>query len=549
MQALRYLLAALIAVLFAGACGADHVWTEQKIRDYFGYGCSIAVDRFGLPHVAAPGNGGTLYAEQNLDGIWSTTALAPGVPSELTSIAVSPDGEPHILLSYNGGWVEDPIYFSLYATRTDAGWTIEELDQNPAVIRRTSMQIDALGRPVAAYLPYTSSAIARLATRVDGQWSYEDIAPQLNDVRDLAFALDHSGMPHLLCAYYDSKAPSATRRVAEYVTRGPNGWVVQELERGDRWGNPYVGSYPSIATDATGNPQITYSGPSYNRYAYRDASGWHIEPFTVPMGAAQIVADANRLMIAYPGLGRPPSAEGLWVAERKNGAWVHEFVSDDIENYCVIALGPHGTVHLAYMDHNYPTDPLTYVLGRTIEDVASPTGLLNPGFNWFSIPMAPLASSEASQTLGFDAVNRLFAWDAEAKNFSLYPDDFQDIAAGRGYVLYLKDPQSIAYCGVYPGANVELPRRGITWIGIPGTEDVPQEKIVIENRKTGELRTVAEDTTAPDPWLNPNWVYYDSLSQTAKILNWSGGSDDTMTHPWLMYRVWSNEEYCRLIVP
>jgi len=117
-------------------------------------------------------------------------------------------------------------------------------------------------------------------------------------------------------------------------------------------------------------------------------------------------------------------------------------------------------------------------------------------------------------------------------------------------VLYLDQPLQFGYRGVVPyPASVELPEQGVTWIGIPGQEDVPQGDILIDNNATGESRTVAEDAESPSPWLNPNWVYYDNQNKTAKILVYDGSGDDTIAHPWFMYRTWSFAEDLTLRMP
>ncbi|GAG11007.1 unnamed protein product, partial [marine sediment metagenome] len=57
------------------------------------------------------------------------------------------------------------------------------------------------------------------------------------------------------------------------------------------------------------------------------------------------------------------------------------------------------------------------------------------GWDWFSIPLVPRWSADASDVLGFDCENRLFGWDDAEKTFLLYPDDFEDLAVGPNYVL------------------------------------------------------------------------------------------------------------------
>ena len=57
-----------------------------------------------------------------------------------------------------------------------------------------------------------------------------------------------------------------------------------------------------------------------------------------------------------------------------------------------------------------------------------------------------------------------------------------------------------------------------------------------------------QDAAAPDPWLNWNWIFWDSYVDTARILSMGGGDDDSL-RPWYGYRVWADVGNLRLTVP
>jgi Tol biopolymer transport system component len=182
--------------------------------------------------------------------------------------------------------------------------------------------------------------------------------------------------------------------------------------------------------------------------------------------------------------------------------------------------------------------------------VPAPDGWLNPGWNWFSIPLDPAGSTIASDLLGFACRNILYLWNSVDKNLELYPDDFMDLTRGRGYLLRLASTETPSY-DAYPPAgdfDIALPEAGWTWIGQPFDHDTLLADCVIRNNGIGQSRTPAQDRQAADPWLNWNFLWWHSGEDSWKILSLSGGDDDTL-HPWYGYMVWANTRYLSLIVP
>jgi hypothetical protein len=181
----------------------------------------------------------------------------------------------------------------------------------------------------------------------------------------------------------------------------------------------------------------------------------------------------------------------------------------------------------------------------------SPDEWFVPGWVWFSIPLVPRGSAEASELLGFRCKNRLFGWDDAQKNLRLYPDDFTDIGVGPSYVARFEIGEQ--YVAVYEGAEPDrpfewtLPAAGWSWVGVPGTQDVPGLNIGV--KKGGVTRTPAEDRVAGDPWLNWNWIFWYPDQQVYGILTPFGGGDDDTLRPWYGYRVWSNTENVMIVFP
>ncbi len=181
----------------------------------------------------------------------------------------------------------------------------------------------------------------------------------------------------------------------------------------------------------------------------------------------------------------------------------------------------------------------------------SPDGWINPGWNWVSVPLEP-TDPNAGSVFGWDnVVNRLYRWDPVMKNLELFPDDFTDLELGRGYTLRADAdvPGSVLGHPTVTPFTIEIPEAGWQWIGHTLADPVRLKSLALRDGDTGELRTALEDVASLAPWVNWNWIYWDSSVQTARIMNPFGGADDTWLHPWYGYRVWANTEDVTIIFP
>ena len=184
--------------------------------------------------------------------------------------------------------------------------------------------------------------------------------------------------------------------------------------------------------------------------------------------------------------------------------------------------------------------------------VTAPAELFVPGWSWFSIPLIPDGSSDASAVLGFNARNRLFGWDIVGRTYTLYADDFLDLALGAGYLMFLDatEQHTPSYAGTLPSPGFEIPlTMGWSWIGVPWPADVSGTDILV--RKGNEYRTADEDSRARShpgwtPWLNWNWVTWDSATDSP-VAFWY--ASNATLYPWYGYRVWANTEGVTIIFP
>jgi hypothetical protein len=185
------------------------------------------------------------------------------------------------------------------------------------------------------------------------------------------------------------------------------------------------------------------------------------------------------------------------------------------------------------------------------ERSAAPAQWFVPGWVWFSIPLNPRQSADASQVLGFDAGNRVFGWDEAARTFRLYPLDFTDLVVGVGYAAFLRLGE--AYAPVYEGSQPGLPferllvSAGWCWVGVPSTQQIRACDLMV--RKDGVTRSAAEDSHHSAPWLNWNWIYWNPVTRGAEIMDPFGTGDDDRLRPWRGYFVWANTGGVTIVFP
>ena len=113
-----------------------------------------------------------------------------------------------------------------------------------------------------------------------------------------------------------------------------------------------MGTYTSIAVDASGHPHISYHGSGLN-YAYEDAAGWHLETVQAFMGwnvgHTSLALDAS----GGPHISYYHGTNGdLQYAYRAESVWHIQIVdvADVVGKYSSIALDALGYAHITYYD-------------------------------------------------------------------------------------------------------------------------------------------------------------------------------------------------------
>ena len=204
----------------------DGAWTVTAIGSgpiKYEFNVSLAVGPDGLPALSYYDDiaGDLIFASFD-GGSWNLeTVASEGDVGKFSSLQFDAQGRPHI------SFFEEQTSSSgrvRYAVRDGDTWTIEEIGTlanvalGPVGARRnSSLALDALGVP---HVAFSDRSVIRYATRTDAGWQVDEIATADGGVplgQLVSLELDGAGTPHL--AFYEmmGSTPSSGRVV--YLTR------------------------------------------------------------------------------------------------------------------------------------------------------------------------------------------------------------------------------------------------------------------------------------------------------------------------------------------
>jgi hypothetical protein len=521
--------------------GVSEVWIEEPVYPIPGGAFSdICIDSQGTAHVAHGcfETGQVSYSYRTQDG-WVTEPVALAAPdNQYVSLALTPDDEPQIV------YYDANMGMPFYAERVGPGaWYVEPIPGIGGLNYGDMCDIatDSQGMPHVTFVDYDLQEVAysTYVPGLRGHWVTEPVD----------FIGNANAWPKLAVNDYDEPCITYKRWNRLFYAEKDGGLWQHELITNTADGEAH--DTPAMSMDAEDIPNIVYETDTEQLTIARRIGGeWSYET-TVPSGTTVTMLASLSFDTAPPRVSwyRVKGRAGLEVsyATKRGDTWTTEVYDPDTGTQAVggisMAVDSGGNPWISYMASDGVIDYLRVAYRKPLgKMLTSPPEAFNGGFNWFSIPWTPTVSSEMSDVLGFNARNKVFRWDPIVKNLELYPDDFTDIEVGRGYKMWLPDPIDVSYWATPGPDEVEVPAPGFTWVGVPATHDVFQGDIVIYNAALDEYRTVEDDATEPDGerWLNPNWVYWNSVDRTAEICVFNGSGDDTYVRPWRQYQVWSH---------
>jgi hypothetical protein len=462
------------------------------------------------------------YCVRNGPDDWTVTTIpnpSGGDYGDACSMAVGPDGVVHVVWIRYGANYKPPHKIQ-YARLENNVWTVEDIESNyTGIFPWPDIVVLPNGEPAVCYIHvsnYTGTII--YAERNAGVWTKQTVATD-------ALAVDASGAPGYS---YNTVAMTSNDAGDVYIA------YPRDIDPGD--------THAAVAC-------IAKQEAGTRAWGFEDTRTYSMTPAGVDIALdsrGEPVLAIDRFWFKY----YPDEHFGFGFVAKRGGYWVLEQIL--LEN-----RGP-GWAGLC-MDIDRNTDEVW--AGITSEDpavpgveclsinhgalkrVTSPPGWFQPRWDFFAIPEFPAGSADPSDLFGTSMNNRLYEYHPVAKTFLLYPLDFTTLDPGMGYLLFMNvgETYDVAYDAIGLGRAVEIPELGRSLIGcpvIPGAGSLPQGDLEIYNRTLGVARTVAEDAVDPDPWVSPNWIFWDQDYQTAKICNYSGG-DSTVVEPWRAYWIWA----------
>ena len=309
---------------------------------------SLVLDAEGYPHISYRGGDDLKYAYQDATG-WHTETVdsAEGLVGRYNSLTLDTSGYPHISYYHFGTSWPGNIGDLKYAYQDAAGWHIETVDSKGNVGQYASVALDADGYPHISYFDYTHREL-KYAYQNPSGWHMETVDSEGAGGLDISLALDRDGHPHI--SYFDH-----SRADLKYAHKDGYRWYTETVDKVGR-----VGEHTSLALDRIGYPHISYyycglSDPcdvGDLRYAYQNASGWHIETVDSEGDVGRytsLALDAG----GYPHISYlDVSNRDLKYAYQDTAGWHIETVdSEGNVGWCTsLALDRNGYPHISYWD-------------------------------------------------------------------------------------------------------------------------------------------------------------------------------------------------------
>lgn len=260
-------------------------WQIERLDSDYDVGAttSIALDSNDYPHISYFdwSNSSLKYAYQDAGGWHITTIASGGSIGDHSSIDVDSQNRPHIAYT-------DGPYQVLYCFFSETGWQYELIEQNlDGWGGECAMALDSNDNANVCYFHGFSPDFGTLkyAYRAQTGWEITSIDTNLGDVGGhLSIAVDFFLNPHI--SYFDF-----TNGQLKYAVWAGY-WQIEIVDTISDW----TGEYTSIAIDEFDRPHISYHENFEGdlRYAWKDLSGWHLEPIDTENNAGVSTSIAIR---------------------------------------------------------------------------------------------------------------------------------------------------------------------------------------------------------------------------------------------------------------
>jgi hypothetical protein len=322
---------ALPAALQAG-------WTSETVRSAgdVGDGCSIAVDRWGRPHITYidKTNGRVDYATFN-GSSWDFNTVAEDVQvTGNTALALDAFDKPFVIFQ------DDKTDELMCGYLSGANWKTEKIDSGTNYGQYVSISAWPLGRRVSYTKPAGMDIGLEYAYRDAGGWETETVVSKGGGESNTVL-VDENDYPNIV--YYNSSTSSI-----KYAVRKNNEWSIDDIAEGVDCG-AFVGPDNKI------HVSFAKANNEGLNYAVSTSGGsWKIENVNAAKGAPAFtdicVNGAGNVFISYFNF----DESDLRVVTKKGGSWNHEVVAAGgyVGRPHSIAPGPGGYPLIAYYEAN-----------------------------------------------------------------------------------------------------------------------------------------------------------------------------------------------------
>jgi hypothetical protein len=285
----------------------------------------VVADRQGIPHICV--SYGVLMYVTLAKNQWIKQQIDPGsgTISYHCSIAVSPEGAPHV------GWYHEFLpggrqytHFR-HADMENGAWTVRSVDGGIAG-KWSSMAVDSKGLPHATYTQLAHGGDLKYAEWDGSNWNLTTVDSsenaKTNRGYDNSLVLGPDDSAHI--SYFDGKT-------LKYAHQDRGRWIIEKVDVVSS-GFDYYGGSTAILLDSSGKPHIVYGDFGAIKHAFWDGKRWKIE--TIVSGALQqyVNVDAamganDTLYVSYPdpddgfvkiGVGKPASGTQASKTEMKH---------------------------------------------------------------------------------------------------------------------------------------------------------------------------------------------------------------------------------------
>jgi len=230
---------------------------------------NVAIDKNDTPHLCY--STGTLRYVTLRDRKWISQDIDPGsgTISYHCSVAVGPDGVPHVIW-YHEFLPGGKQFTTLRHAELEGGvWVIRSIDGAIAG-KWNSMVVDSQGRPHISYSAWARGGDLKY-TELDGNnWKITTVDANDGVYRGYSnsLVLGPGGFPQI--TYFDDE------NVLKYAKQNENGrWVIETVDRISAGALPWDGS--ALALDHHRAPHVVYGDFGKLKHAFWNGASWQIQ--------------------------------------------------------------------------------------------------------------------------------------------------------------------------------------------------------------------------------------------------------------------------------